>query len=267
MDGDVDINLNDRESDVLTIEASHKFEEWTGIREIGNKLVKKAEDIGQEMGLDNLTRGSGNCFPISVLQQLRRAEIFEDLDSNLKEIATSINHMEFRTKVAVFMMRSKLPNVVEYRKQVEEITGTKWSRYCQSMTKKGAYVDSHFVQCTAWYLKKDIWILDQNCTVNRPFVKIQCDEQADTNSTVLFMGLADEHYQSLLPRSSKFDNKTKEKTHSTTQSQTNKERSKENGKNQTQEFNKCPICGKEGAKILWHISRTKACKEAFGAEN
>ena len=40
MDGDVDINLNDRESDVLTIEASHKFEEWTGIREIGIKLVK-----------------------------------------------------------------------------------------------------------------------------------------------------------------------------------------------------------------------------------
>ena len=38
---------------------------------------------------------------------------------------------------------------------------------------------------------------------------------------------------------------------------------------QSTDFNEmkaCPVCGKDSSKVLWHLSRTKACKEAFGAE-
>ena len=183
MEGDVKKDLNNRDGEILSIEASYKFEEWFGIREIGKKIEKKAEEVGQDIRLDNLTRGSGNCFPIAVLQQLNRNEIYQSLDSKLRETAASINHLEFRTRVAMFMLKSKLPHVLSYRKQFEEITGEKWNRYCGNMTKKGIYVDSHFVQCTAWYLKMDLWILDQNATQSQPFMKI--GGEAGSNAPLL----------------------------------------------------------------------------------
>ena len=199
MEGDVKPDLSDRDGVILSIEASHKFEEWIGIRDIGMKIEKKAEDVGQDLKLDNLTRGAGDCFPISVLQQLNRNEIHQNLDSKLKEVASSINHVEFRTKVVAFMLKSKLPHVISYRKQVEDNVGTKWSKYCKEMIKKGAYIDNYFVQCTAWYLKMDLWILAENGTRSHPFMKISGNEEGGSNNQVLYMGLADEHYQSLLP--------------------------------------------------------------------
>ena len=140
MEGDVRPDLNNRDGVILCIEASQKYEEWYGIREIGKKIEKKAEDLGQDLKLDNLTKGAGDCFPISILQQLNRNEIHQTLDSKFKEMASSINHTEFRAKVAAFMLKSKLPHVLSYRKQVEETVGTKWNRYCNQMIKKGAYV-------------------------------------------------------------------------------------------------------------------------------
>ena len=84
MEGDVRPDLNNRDGVILCIEASQKYEEWYGIREIGKKIEKKAKDVGQDLKLDNLTRGAGDCFPISILQQLNRNEIHQNLDSKLK---------------------------------------------------------------------------------------------------------------------------------------------------------------------------------------
>ena len=126
MEGDVKKVLNDRDGEILSIEASHKFEEWFGIKEIGEKIEKRAKEFSQDIQLDNLTRGSGNCFPIAILQQLNRKEIHQKLDSKLKETAAAIDHLSFRTRVAMFMLKSKLPHVLSYKEQVEEITGLKW---------------------------------------------------------------------------------------------------------------------------------------------
>ena len=99
MEGDVRLDLTNRDGKILCIEASQKYEEWYGVREIGKKIEKKAEDLGQDLKLDNLTRGAGDCFPISILQQLNRKEIHENLDSKLKDVASSFNHVEFKVKV------------------------------------------------------------------------------------------------------------------------------------------------------------------------
>jgi hypothetical protein len=116
MEGDVRLDLNNRDGNILFIEASNKYEEWFGVREIGMKMEKKAKDVGQDLKLDNLTKGAGDCFPIAILQQLNRNEIHQKLDTKLKEISSSINHIEFRTKVVAFMLKSRLPHVLKYRK-------------------------------------------------------------------------------------------------------------------------------------------------------
>ena len=120
---------------------------------------------------------------------LNRNEIHENLDSKLKETAASINHTEFRTRVVAFMMKSKLPHVLSYRKQVEDNVGTKWNKYCKEMIKKGAYVDNYFVQCTAWYLKMDLWILAENGTRSHPFMKISSNESPSQQKKV-FTGIS-----------------------------------------------------------------------------
>ena len=250
MEGDVRPDLNNRDGVILCIEASQKYEEWYGIREIGKKIEKKAKDVGQDLKLDNLTRGAGDCFPISILQQLNRNEIHQNLDSKLKEISSSINHIEFRTKVVAFMLKSKLPHLLSYRKQVEENVGTKWNGYCRSMIKKGAYVDNYFVQCTAWYLKMDLWIFGENGTRTHPFMKISGNEEAGSSTPILYIGLADEHYQSLLPLSMEEEDAQEEETQS----------------DYSLKMNACPICGKDSKLVLMHISRSKLCKEAFGEE-
>ena len=271
MEGDVKVDLNNRDGQILSMEASHKYEEWFGIRDIGMKIERKAQELDQDLKLDNLTRGKGNCFPIAVLQQINRNEICQNVDSKLREMASIINHREFRGKIAIFMLKSKLPHVQAYRKQFEEVTNTKWNKYCNKMTKNGEYVDSHFVQCTAWCLKMDIMILDENATKEKPFMKISGSEDADVKLPVLFIGLSDEHYQSLLPKSD--DNKVDANQTETSSNDESDSNDNKDDKNQTatqftdfKEIKHCPVCGKESNKVLWHLSRTKACKETFGAE-
>ena len=270
MEGDVKVDLNNRDGEILSIEASHKYEEWFGIRDIGMKIARKAQELGQNLKLDNLTRGKGNCFLIAVLQQINRSEVGQNLDSKLREMASSLNHKELRSKITMFMLKSRLPQMLNYRKQVEQVINLKWSRYCNKMAKNGEYVDSHFVQCTAFYLKRKIMILDENSTQNKPLMEINGNEEAEANSTSLIIGLADEHYQSLLPES--HNNKVHEnqtKTHSASKSESDDNKVAKN-KTETHSTDKemmvCPVCGKESNKVLWHLSRTKACKESFGAE-
>ena len=270
MDGDVKPNFDNPDGEVLSIEASYKYEDWFGIREIGQKIERKAQEIGQDLTLDNLTRGAGNCFPIAVLQQITRNEIFPNLDSKLKEIASSLNYREFRNKIAIFMIKSKLPHMLAYRKQVEEVTHIKWNRYCNKMVKNGEYVDSHFVQCTAWCLKMDIMILDKNATKAKPFMKISGNVDADVNlpnPPVLFIGLADEHYQSLLPilriEDTQQDHmiQDQESTHESQMLQEEDTQPSQIGK-----MEKCPVCGIEKKRILQHINRNTVCKEAIGTD-
>ena len=81
-------------------------------------------------------------------------------------------------------------------------------------------------------------------------MKISGNEEATSDTPVLFIGLADEHYQSLLPKSEKQVD----------------ENQVDNDSTDLNEMKACPVCGKDSSKVLWHLSRTKACKEAFGAE-
>ena len=133
MDGDVNINFSDRDGDILDFQASHQFEEWHGIKRIAQNIFVKARDIRQEFEIDKLTRGSGDCFPISILQQLNRRKIWEHLDLSMKRTATSLNHSRFRNEVCKFMLKSRHKLVVEYKKQLEEVVfpmnRTTWTSY------------------------------------------------------------------------------------------------------------------------------------------
>ena len=51
---------------------------------IANEIMQTVNALGLPFKLDQLTEGRGNCFPIAILQQLKRPEIFSQLNSSTK---------------------------------------------------------------------------------------------------------------------------------------------------------------------------------------
>ena len=71
------------------------------------------------------------------------------------------------------------------------------------MTGNKVWVDSWFVQATAWYLKLDLWIVDCANRDDHPFIRISGNlENPDTpcDGPIMTIGTKSScHYQSLLP--------------------------------------------------------------------
>ena len=73
--------------------------------------IRWAEDImksNRRLGLryfklDQLTKGEGSCFPIAVLQQLNREEVFAHLREDLRQLARSMDHHLLRQRVKSFV--------------------------------------------------------------------------------------------------------------------------------------------------------------------
>ena len=113
--------------------------------------------------LDQLTEGLGNCFPIAIIQQLRRPEI----STQLNRVTTQITKQKtgptlLRHCVKQFIKTSEHENVANFKQYYEETEGNResWTEYWKRMTGNKVWVDSWFVQATAWYLKLDLWIVD-----------------------------------------------------------------------------------------------------------
>ena len=49
--------------------------------------------------LDRLTKGEGSCFPISVVQQLNREDVYENMREDLRPLARTMDHQMLRLKV------------------------------------------------------------------------------------------------------------------------------------------------------------------------
>ena len=158
--------------------------------------------------LDQPTEGLGNCFPIAIVQQLQRPEIFNQLRPSLQRLAKhKQGHTLLRQSVHAFMMKSKHPRVATFKEQYEEtecqVNGISWNQYWTNMVTDKTWVDYWFVQATAWYLQLDIWIVSTTNTDNSPYIEIN-GNLADGNKTsggpIITIGTkSNVHYQSLLP--------------------------------------------------------------------
>ena len=80
---------------------------------IANEIMKTVRALGLPLKLDQLTEGLGNCFPISIIQQCRRPEIFNQLKIVMKMILRHHNpHGMLRVAVKQFITNSKHPNEI-----------------------------------------------------------------------------------------------------------------------------------------------------------
>ena len=111
--------------------------------------------------LDNKTEGYGNCFPNAIIQQCRRPEINKWLcEKNPIEILKS--QQALRRQVTSFALNCQHSIVNDYKRNYEAVLGKtdkNWKEYWKNMERDGTWVDSVFIQITAWLIGLDIQIL------------------------------------------------------------------------------------------------------------
>ena len=166
--------------------------------------------LGLDFKLDKLTKGEGSCFPISVVQQLNREEVYERITrEDLRHLARTMDHHMLRLNVKDFICRlnwnhekvlelKEIFNIDQAAKaEVGEQSET-WEVYWQKMLKHTEWADGYFIRATAWYLQMVIQIMDTKCKEDEPFYRIDGDFD-DCCTDILYIGYVSEvHYQSLL---------------------------------------------------------------------
>ena len=160
------------------------------LKNIANDIMETVHRLQLPHKLDQLTEGRGNCFPIAIVQQCRRAEVISQLNPVVRRLAKDKKgHSSLRSAVKQFILKSKLPIIARFRAEYEASvaieTGVTWDQHWDNMIIDNVWVDYVFIQATAWYLQMDIWIVDTGCTEKDPYIRISgniMDENIPCNS-------------------------------------------------------------------------------------
>ena len=85
---------------------------------IASEIMKTVRRLELPLKLDEITEGRGNCFPLSILAQGRRSEIFSGLSSLTQTIMLQNDPTQLRREVYKFMNNSRHRTIQNYKKTV-----------------------------------------------------------------------------------------------------------------------------------------------------
>ena len=88
---------------------------WGCERNLADSIMKYVNQHNLMLKLDKLTRGLGNCYPVAVLQQIRRMDIFKSLGEDLRQAALTLNHLKLRNMVTDYILSSNDIQINEMR--------------------------------------------------------------------------------------------------------------------------------------------------------
>ena len=173
---------------------------------IAHEIMKAVRRLQLPLKLDEITEGRGNCFPLSVLAQCRRREIFHHLNSPIKNLAQQGDPTLLRKAIYMFMTNSKHQTVQQYKRRYTEILAIldnrNWREYWEVMVRNYEWVDYIFIQSAAWFLGHDIIIVTTTSTEEHPYITISgnlVDEYIPCQGIPLTIGSkSNVHFQSLL---------------------------------------------------------------------
>ena len=85
--------FSNEKQEVMDYQESFKYEDWKHERGWADQMMIKIQELRLPLKLDKLTRGRGDCFPVSILQQCNRPEIRWRLPPNIQMLAAEINQL------------------------------------------------------------------------------------------------------------------------------------------------------------------------------
>ena len=173
---------------------------------IAHEILMAVRRLQLPLNMDEITEGRGNCFPLSVLAQCRRLEIFQQLSFQTQGLIQQGNPTLLRRAVHLFMENSRNRTVHEYKRTYQEILSAldnrTWREYWEVMVRNYEWVDYIFIQSAAWFLGHDILIVTTTSTEDHPYITISgnlIDENIPCPGIPLTIGSkSNVHYQSLI---------------------------------------------------------------------
>ena len=131
----------------------------SGMR-IGKEIMMMVRRLGLPYEMDEVTLGDGNCFPLAILQQCKRRDIYTNLENSIKQVTGQKDPSVLRRAVYQFIKNSKDPQIIEFKLNYEELVAPiykkTWQTYWTEMLTNRTWAESIFIQATAWFLKLDI---------------------------------------------------------------------------------------------------------------
>ena len=110
--------------------------------------MQTVNSLGLPFKLDQLTEGRGNCFPIAIIQQMKRPEIFSQLksvDKMMLKGRSPVRLLRLNVKRLITMIKSEHPNVEGFKNYYNEtdgiVNGVPWDEYWEDMNKDRTWVD------------------------------------------------------------------------------------------------------------------------------
>ena len=85
---------------------------------IAEEIMKTVRRLQLPLKLDEITEGKGNCFPLSILAQGRRVEIYRELNQRTQTIIDQNNPTLLRKEIVNFMIQSRHSKVQIYKKKI-----------------------------------------------------------------------------------------------------------------------------------------------------
>ena len=183
------------------------------------RIMAKVQEFGLPLKLDSKTPADDSCFFWSVLQQLRRDEIYTTLGPDIRQLVDSYSALTLRQRICQFGLTS--PAIKDIFAELDYPLKEYWNE----MRRPSKWADEPTVRTTAIFLGIPISIVETvMSTKDNPLLVYPCllnSPPAVESSLQLFIGNDhDFHYQSLLPtkstNSTKIDNAGDKSTIATT---------------------------------------------------
>ena len=243
----------------LTAQVSRK---WKVERKFASDIMEAVRYLKLKLKLDSLTKYCSNSFIYAILLQLKREDIYSELDEKSKHLANRFSHVLFRRKLSDFMINEKQEKVEELKREFAEhkdpdgSAPPPWESYWEGM-KQSKHTNYWYERATALFLQMDIKIVEISGIKSKPYVVnyivgSNSFDRKEDHKCLLIGAKTDLYYQSLLPNPLFPDSDNEEDE---------KEESEEE-----QPEEKCPNCGNSYLQLLKHIAGNKTCKGKLDKE-
>ena len=88
---------------------------------IAKEIMKTIRKLKLPLELDSITEGKGDCFPLSIIAQCKRSDIYDELEKHITDLIIQNKPTLFRRAVRDYIDNSNNSSVVKYRKQFEPL--------------------------------------------------------------------------------------------------------------------------------------------------
>ena len=179
-------------------------------RELAERImvgVRRAQ-LPLRLPLDDITEGDGNCYFRALCSQLQRPEVAAP--DHIKRL----DHRSLRRKICTFMLKSKLPVVINFKQNWIDFKDTQlgdYTTYWRDMRESNGdiWAEGPVIHATAWFLERDIYVASEKATMAVPFIPFSGNQDGSDASCVgaaLWLGhLTGLHYQTLMPMPTESD--------------------------------------------------------------